>query len=562
MRGLLALAFGLVALLAVAGTTLLTGREATIQAREDAIETLHTFARGMADRLDRGMFERWRDIRILATDPVLSNPTAPLEARRAVLRRVQESYPDYAILAFIEPGGRVLVDSRKLAEGADASARSIFIKAKVRPVVEDVHEAIVLARLLPRQVDGLPPRFIDIAAPVISDDGDLVGVVAGHLYWQWAEDIARQFREAVGPVRLIEPMIVSSTGNVLLGPENLQGKPLPVAAALPGPARWPNGQEYLTTSVQTRGYLDYPGLGWSVVVRQPIELATAKASHTISRIVVNGLLAALLAAPIGWLLASWIARPLRVLAATSERAHLLGDDVHFPSGTAKAPYQEARTLAGALGRLVGGLREGQQTHAMLIREADHRLKNSLQTVAAILVMQARRTNDPLARSAFDDAIARVRTVAEVHRALYRADGLPGEQVNLCAMLSDLCRQHAAAALRPGIEIECEPSGSHMLEGRRAMAIGLLVAELVTNAGKHAFPGDRMGTVRVALSERGEGLELVVEDDGVGLAEGGEAGTGLGSILIGRLARQAGGELAIASKPGQGTRVVVRLPQAA
>ncbi|TDH57967.1 hypothetical protein E2C06_35060 [Dankookia rubra] len=559
LRGLLALAFGVVALLAAVGTALLSSRETAAQAEAAAVETLRTFALGMADRLDRGMFERWRDIRVLATDPVLSNPDQPPEARRAVLRRVQESYPDYAIVAFLSPNGRVVVDSRKLAEGADASARTIFIKAKERPVVEDVHEAIILARLLPRPPDGLPPRFLDIAAPVRSDDGDLVGVVAGHLYWSWAEDIARQFREAAGRTRRTEPMIVSATGTVLLGPEDLQGKPLPVAAALHGPAYWPDGREYLTAGVQTRGYLDYPGLGWSVVVRQPLEVATAQADTVIKRIAWNGLLVALLAAPIGWFLAWWIARPLVALAATSQRAHLLAEDVRFPHGDDPAPYREARSLAGAFERLVAGLRATQQTHALLVREADHRLKNSLQTVAAILGMQARTVKDAAARAALGDAISRVRTVAEVHRALYRADDLPGEQVDLGAMLQDLCHQHALASLRPGVEIECDPQGSHMIEGRRALAIGLLVAELITNAGKHAFPGDRAGLVRVTLAAKENSLELTVEDDGVGIAERSE-GTqpGLGTTLVERLARQAESDFHIISEPGRGTRAVIRL----
>jgi two-component sensor histidine kinase len=91
-------------------------------------------------------------------------------------------------------------------------------------------------------------------------------------------------------------------------------------------------------------------------------------------------------------------------------------------------------LARALGRLVGGLRESRDAHSLMVKEADHRLKNSLQTVAGILALQARRTADPEARAAFADAIARVQTVAEVHRSLYRADGLPGEAVDLGKML--------------------------------------------------------------------------------------------------------------------------------
>jgi hypothetical protein len=303
LRGLLALAFAGLASLTVASTVLLTGRDAELAARAAAAENLRALAANLADTLDRGMFERWRDIRIAAGLPLMRNPDVPAAQRRTILRRLQDTYPDYAILAFLDPSGRVVADSRSLIEGADASARSIFQVGRERAAVEDVHEAMMLARLLPATADGLPPRFVDIAAPVTDEAGELIGVVTAHLYWSWAEGIARRFQEIAGPGVRAEPMIVSATGTVLLGPAPLLGKPLPSAAYARGVATWPDGVDYLTGSARTRGHLDYPGLGWSVVVRQPAEFAAFEAGGIVRRVGADGLLAILIAAPIGWLLA-------------------------------------------------------------------------------------------------------------------------------------------------------------------------------------------------------------------------------------------------------------------
>jgi two-component sensor histidine kinase len=90
-----------------------------------------------------------------------------------------------------------------------------------------------------------------------------------------------------------------------------------------------------------------------------------------------------------------------------------------------------------------------------------------------------------------------------------------------------------------------------------VAIGLLLAELITNAGKHAFPDDRPGTVRVSLERSADGFELMLEDDGIGMATGHQE-AGLGTTLISRLARQAGGEVTVTSEPGHGTRAMPRL----
>jgi two-component sensor histidine kinase len=130
------------------------------------------------------------------------------------------------------------------------------------------------------------------------------------------------------------------------------------------------------------------------------------------------------------------------------------------------------------------------------------------------------------------------------------------------MLRDLCEQ-LGRTLPPTVTLRCEPPiGLVHLPAERALPVGLLVAELLGNAAKHAFPDGMGGTVRVGL-RHAEGGQAVVEvaDDGVGadpqlLAAKRQRGAGLGMRIVDNLARRIGATLTMASEPGQGTRVAL------
>jgi two-component sensor histidine kinase len=472
--------------------------------------------------------------------------------------------PDYALLAFLSPDGRVVADSKRLVEGQDASSRPFFQRARERAVVEDVHDAVMLARLV-RGPGGDLARFVDIAAPVRDAEGELVGVVAAHLDWSWAEGVERRMREALGrPASGFRALVVSREGEVLLGPPDLLRQRLPAGVAdAPGEARaWPDGRKYLAASAPTRGHLDYPGLGWTVVVRQDVDMRSAETGRVQRSILQAGGVAALLAALLGWLIAGWIAQPLARLAEAGERVRAgAGYDGAGGGAALRLPFREAQSLAGTVEGLATELASAAETRTLLVREADHRVKNSLQTVAAVLALQRGQVPEPAAQAALAEAEGRVRAVAEVHRALYQADVEAGQSVDLGAMLRDLCEQ-LGRTLPPTVTLRCEPPiGLVHLPAERALPVGLLVAELLGNAAKHAFPDGMGGTVRVELRQA-EGRALVeVADDGVGadpqlLAAKRQSGAGLGMRIVDNLARKIGAKLSVVSEPGQGTRVAL------
>lgn len=196
---------------------------------------------------------------------------------------------------------------------------------------------------------------------------------------------------------------------------------------------------------------------------------------------------------------------------------------------------------------------------LLLEEIDHRMKNNFAIVASILDIQRRRV-DGEAAEALGAALSRVESIARAHRHLYRGTGQP-DTVQMRAYLSDLCAALSdALLLRGGVSLCCSIDEAEVPRDR-AVSIGLVVNELVTNAAKHAFVGSAGGTIAVAFRKRPGGWTLIVTDDGVGMqAAAKPAGPehGLGSRLIQAFARQARGTLSTESG-SEGTTVTMDLP---
>ncbi|MEO5866648.1 MAG: sensor histidine kinase [Sphingomonas sp.] len=194
---------------------------------------------------------------------------------------------------------------------------------------------------------------------------------------------------------------------------------------------------------------------------------------------------------------------------------------------------------------------------LFLEEFDHRVKNNFTIVAGLLDMQRRRAGDPATAEALGIAVSRVESIARAHRHLYR-NGQPG-LVEMRDYLGDLCAALAEAlSLRGGITLDCHVADA-AVQRDRAVSIGLIVNELVTNAAKHAFGGRESGIITVTFAARSGGWALSVGDNGTGIAaaKGPSADGGLGSRLIAAFARQAGGTIVTDSDP-TGTTVTLML----
>jgi len=192
-----------------------------------------------------------------------------------------------------------------------------------------------------------------------------------------------------------------------------------------------------------------------------------------------------------------------------------------------------------------------------LKEIDHRTSNNYQTVLALVLAQARSAKDSSVKQALQQVADRIRAIANASRKLAVASESL-EQVRIAEHLQDLCDEIQRGLARPGVLVECDYDDM-VLNADTTVCVSVLVNELVTNALKHAFPDDRTGTIRVSLCRKPSGLELKVEDDGIGMkASGRSRGTGLGTRLIDTFTKQLKARHEVASDGG-GTRHLVRIP---
>jgi len=195
-----------------------------------------------------------------------------------------------------------------------------------------------------------------------------------------------------------------------------------------------------------------------------------------------------------------------------------------------------------------------------IREIHHRVKNNLQTVAALLRLQARRTNNVEARDALTESVRRVAAIAQVHEALSMS---VDEEVNLDEVIDRILPiMNDVARVDTPIRIQREGSMG-VLDADRATALVMVVTELVQNAIEHAFdPADRGGRVVIKADRSARWLDIVVGDDGRGLPEGFDVETSdrLGLQIVRTLmSAELDGSLEMRHSDGGGTDVVVRVP---
>jgi two-component sensor histidine kinase/CheY-like chemotaxis protein len=193
---------------------------------------------------------------------------------------------------------------------------------------------------------------------------------------------------------------------------------------------------------------------------------------------------------------------------------------------------------------------------VLLREVNHRVGNSLQIIASLLHLQATSAVEEDVKAALTNAMGRVAAVAQVHRRLYTSHDLKSVLLNqyLDALLEDL-RRSAEGNKMSRLTLKAEPVE---VDPDRAVAIGIIVNELVMNAVKYAYP-DGAGPIHIELTGRGQDLELSIADNGVGLnARADPRSTGMGQRIVGAMAAKLCA--AVERDPAHsGTRIVLRFP---
>jgi len=207
----------------------------------------------------------------------------------------------------------------------------------------------------------------------------------------------------------------------------------------------------------------------------------------------------------------------------------------------------ARELSSARARLADQERQ--------IQELNHRVANSLQLAADMLVFEQLRSRDPVAQAALEASRSRLVAVGELHRYLY--DHADHPSVEMSPFLAGLCQAIAAST---GLVCQVQ-SDLTSVPGDMAQQLAIAINEFAINAAKHAYAGKPGGRLTVTSRRDGQELVLTVADQGKGLSDGRSAHGGLGMSIVEAIVRDLKGVLTVQSDKGAAFTIRAPLPSA-
>ncbi len=195
---------------------------------------------------------------------------------------------------------------------------------------------------------------------------------------------------------------------------------------------------------------------------------------------------------------------------------------------------EVRRRTSDLQKAVDELTIAADTKALLLNEVDHRVKNNLQMISSLIILQARKIDDKSIRDALHSMLERVQALSTVHQRLYQSDDI--SRFDVAELAHDLSGDLVGACGRDDIKVTV--NADHVfIRAPKAAPLALVINELITNAIKHAFR-DQGGHLRVTVQRLPTQCHIHIEDDGAGLS-GKNDSDSFGTTIVRTLARQIG-----------------------
>lgn len=324
LRTYLTFSFGILVILISFLLSIVIGVRSIEEVKSEAGHSLAETAYQMSDKMSSFMWSRKGEIETLSELEVLKDFSHPL-AIQQMIEKLKESFPSFSWIGVTDKNGVVIASTQGILKGVDISKRPVFIEGMKGKFVGDVHDAVLLAKLLPNS-SGEPMKFVDISVPIYDANGQKQGVLAAHLSWEWVKSIEKSILEPLKDQKSIDLYVVSDKDNVvLLGDETMIGQPMDqevMSHIEPAQNNWSivkwHNQDYLIGYVKEFGYMNYEGLGWTVVVRKPLDKAYESARQLQVYIVIVGVLGAIGFSLICWLLTGRISKPIFKLSSVAE----------------------------------------------------------------------------------------------------------------------------------------------------------------------------------------------------------------------------------------------------
>jgi len=318
----LSLLIGVLSFLIALGIGNYANNISTVQLEKNSGESLLKLAESSANILDREMLERYREIKFASTLPVMINEDSTQEQRRTLIEQIKNNYNHHEWIGYALPDGTVNAGTKGYLEGKNAKGRPWHPAGLKGPYIGDVHDALLLSKLLPN-TSGEAIYFIDVAFPVKTKENKVLGVLCTHLTWQWTRDVIRTIEKEND----VEIFLLSKDGLVLVGPSNterielsevskdISNKFLREEKSLYGVNSWNTSDRYLTAHTVSKGFEEYKGFGWKVIVRKPVNSAFSEANKNSNKILFASILIGLVGTILGMIVSNRISSPLNNLSS-------------------------------------------------------------------------------------------------------------------------------------------------------------------------------------------------------------------------------------------------------
>ncbi|MFN4352197.1 MAG: diguanylate cyclase [Hylemonella sp.] len=374
-RGRLTLWFGGLSLAMLLCVGLYLGQLATQELADAGGQTLQISARSAADLLATHLREREREIHRMRELALLQQGPLSAPQVRLALEQRQRDNNEYAWIGVTDSQGLVLQATGGLLVGQQVVQRPWFQAARTAPYIGDVHEALLLSRLLATESGKEPLRFIDFAVPLLDGQGRLRGVLGAHAHWNWVTRTVESVVTQGAAQRQVQVLIADRSGAILYPLRLMNTSRLPQAAS-PAAAhevlRWEDGADYLTSMVEVRAQTSSE-LGWRIILRQPLETALEPVYTLRRQLLLFGLLTALVFTFIAYRFAARISRPIEQLARTVRQIELRGATPDYPApAQIREIDQLNRSIQSMTGSLLGHEHELEALNASLEQQVRER----------------------------------------------------------------------------------------------------------------------------------------------------------------------------------------------
>lgn len=427
------------AVVATAGSTWLVSDLAVEALRKSTGQNLEEIAIQFRDKIDLDLSERYSDFKVVSAfvTPLLEKGRVAEVA--PVIDSLQDNFSSYAWIGLVSPEGIVIESNEGLLRGVDVSQQLWFGQALKQPYMGDAHDAILLADKLYNPT-SLPLRFLDMALPLRSEEGTLLGVLGAHLYLDWVANMGQSLMTPLRKRLNAEFIVADQSGVVLIGPVGSSRQQLPDAlieqikavdsgyltTKLAFNDTSAESQDYLVGFTRLQGTGQYESFNWLVLVRKPAAEAFVTARELQKSLIFVGLLVAPILLLFISFAARWTTRPL--LSITLEASQL---DPEKPDTLfrLREDYAEVKTLSSVLRdlihRLAGKTKELNELNAHLeqrvadrtqeLNQVNRQLETTARTdsltglnnrghyfeLGAAALKKATRSNSPVAVIMFD-----------------------------------------------------------------------------------------------------------------------------------------------------------------